>query len=540
MEDAELVERAQQGDTDAYAELVRRYQELAVRAAYLVIGDSDEAEDAAQEAFIKGFYALDRFQPDASFRPWLLRIVTNEARNLRKAAQRRAGRLSRVVGDISSGTTAPSAEVMALAQTQREALLEALADLREEDRLVIAYRYLFELSEGETAEALGWARGTVKSRLSRALVRLRERTQELAPGLVPIPAFQGLAEGALAGLRVHPPHAVARDLAEAVLHHITEAGAPAGAAPSGRPSQQQQVALALGALALLALGVLAVALSIRTAPVDQPPMRTTPVDQASPPNPAAGQKVAAYGAELSDAERQELAALFEADGPAVTETVSRDELVTTLQTAGFPVDETYRAISSAAVTCLEGGAGLRVRTRSITQVPAAAYAASSLTAGLVNASVTIAAPSSHPVTGETALVGVLKALPRCQSGREADPVRVQLAYQQLQATATLAREVGDWDRAAAVMLKALEPVVSGQAADEASIGAALDAAARSEGLALAPARQAETVALLQQLSRLDYGAYTPGYEIHQLAPDDVQIVPTGVGPVSVPPTPSPR
>ena len=216
MEDAELVERAQQGDLDAYGDLVRHYQELAVRAAYFILGDPDEAEDAAQEAFVKGYYALDRFQSEAPFRPWLLRIVANEARNLRKAAQRRAGRLARAAGEISLGATAPSAEALALAQVQREALLEALTDLREEDRLVIAYRYLCELSEAETAEALGWARGTVKSRQSRALARLRRRTQELAPALLPTLAFEGLVEQALAGLRVQPPHPFARDLAGTV------------------------------------------------------------------------------------------------------------------------------------------------------------------------------------------------------------------------------------------------------------------------------------------------------------------------------------
>ena len=434
---------------------------------------------------------------------------------------------------------------------QREALLEALTDLREEDRLVIAYRYLCELSEAETAEALGWARGTVKSRLSRALARLRRHTQELALVLLPTSAFEGLVEQALAGLRVHPPHPLARDLAEAALHSIRGGGAAAvtgGSAPSWRlRSLQQPIALAVGALALLALGVLAVVLSVRTATVDQPAIHPTSTDQSRSPSPAAGPKVTLYGAELSEAERQELAALLEADGPALAETVSRDELVTALQTAEFPVNATYRALSSAAVTCLEVGVGLQVRTRSITQVPAATYAASLLIAGLLDASVTIAAPSSQPMTGETALVGVLKALPRCQSGRELDPSRRQLAYQQLRATATLAGEVDDLDdrqRAAAVMLKAVKLVVTRQAADEAAIGAALDAAATSEGLALAPARRAEIVALLQQVSSLDYGAsapdYAPDYEIHQLAQDNVQVVPTGAGPVSVPPSPAPK
>ena len=174
LEDAELVERAKRGDVDAYGLLVRRYQDLAVRAGYLITGQAAEAEDAAQEAFVKAYYALDRLRPGAPFRPWLLRIVANEARNLRKAARRRADLMSRASGDRPAAGAAPSPEAAALASERRRTLLGALTGLREEDRLVIAYRFLFDLSEAEMAEALGCARGTVKSRLSRALGRLRQ------------------------------------------------------------------------------------------------------------------------------------------------------------------------------------------------------------------------------------------------------------------------------------------------------------------------------------------------------------------------------
>ena len=86
-----LVERVRHdGDVGAYAHLVERYQASAVRLASLVTRDAAEAEDVAQEAFIKAFYALDRFRPGASFRPWLLRIVANEARNSRTATRRAA------------------------------------------------------------------------------------------------------------------------------------------------------------------------------------------------------------------------------------------------------------------------------------------------------------------------------------------------------------------------------------------------------------------------------------------------------------------
>jgi RNA polymerase sigma factor (sigma-70 family) len=172
-EDALLVERSRNGDQDAYAELVTRYQAIAARTAYVITGTASDAEDVAQDAFVKAYYALDRFRAGAPFRPWLLRIVANEAINRRKAAGRRPTVGLSVVEDRASGDTALSPEASALARERRELVLDALKQMREEDRLVIAYRYFFDLSEIEMAEALGVARGTVKSRLSRAIARLR-------------------------------------------------------------------------------------------------------------------------------------------------------------------------------------------------------------------------------------------------------------------------------------------------------------------------------------------------------------------------------
>ena len=173
-EDLELVERARHGDEDAYAELVTRYQALAARTAYVITGSDADAEEAAQEGFVKAFYALDRFRAGAPFRPWLLRIVANEAINRRKAAGRRPTVGLSIALDRASGDTALSPEASALARERREVVLDALRKMREEDRLVIAYRYFFDLSEVEMADALGVARGTVKSRLSRAIGRMRE------------------------------------------------------------------------------------------------------------------------------------------------------------------------------------------------------------------------------------------------------------------------------------------------------------------------------------------------------------------------------
>ncbi len=179
LEETELVERARNGDVHAYEDLVRRHQEAAVRIAYPIVGAPGEAEDAVQEAFVKAYHALPRFRAGAPFRPWLLRIVTNEARNRRRAAGRRAQLALRAARDRPSGDAVPSPEASVIEEEQRRLLLKALNGMRERDRVVIAYRYFLQMSEEEIAVSLGWARGTVKSRLSRALKRLRGALSEL-------------------------------------------------------------------------------------------------------------------------------------------------------------------------------------------------------------------------------------------------------------------------------------------------------------------------------------------------------------------------
>jgi len=152
---------------------VRRYQDVALRTAYLVAPEADAA-DAVQDAFVKAYAALPRFRDGSPVKPWLLRIVANEGRNRRRSAVRRAGLSERATLAATPAASVGSPESEVLAAETRRALLAALARLRDEDREVIGARYLLELSEAETAETLGLRRGTVKSRTSRALARLRQ------------------------------------------------------------------------------------------------------------------------------------------------------------------------------------------------------------------------------------------------------------------------------------------------------------------------------------------------------------------------------
>ena len=153
------------------------YQDIAFRTAFLFTRSAADADDAAQDGFVKAWAALPRFRSGAPFKPWLLRIVANEARNRRRSAGRRAELVLRAAAAQPPGDAAPSPEGAALEHERREHLLELVSRLGERDRDVITCRYFLELSERETAEVLAVREGTVKSRTARALARLQAEVE---------------------------------------------------------------------------------------------------------------------------------------------------------------------------------------------------------------------------------------------------------------------------------------------------------------------------------------------------------------------------
>jgi len=182
LEDEILIARAKEGDAEAFEQLVLRYQEAAFRAAYLVLRDAAEAEDAAQEALMKAYRALRSFKPGYAFRPWLLRIVMNQALTMAKSRRRRMTMAEKIAAEETP--MPPSIDETVIDNERARLVWSALEVLQEKERTVVYLRYFLALPEKELAEYLGCAPGTVKSRLHRSLAKLREIIVQRYPQLL--------------------------------------------------------------------------------------------------------------------------------------------------------------------------------------------------------------------------------------------------------------------------------------------------------------------------------------------------------------------
>lgn len=176
MTELDLIARARLSDAGAWEALVRDHQQPIFRLAYLMLGDPDEAEDVAQETFIRAYGALARFDPARPLRPWLLRIAANLARNRRRSLRRRLASLRAL-----SAPPAPALDESV--GWEGRTLWDAVRRLGAADQEVIYLRFFLDLPEAEAARALDVALGTVKSRTSRALARLRSLIDREFPDL---------------------------------------------------------------------------------------------------------------------------------------------------------------------------------------------------------------------------------------------------------------------------------------------------------------------------------------------------------------------
>jgi RNA polymerase sigma-70 factor (ECF subfamily) len=184
LDESRLIERARRGDLDAYTALVQTHQEAAFRVAYAILSDGDDAQDAAQDAFIRAYHALGRFDTRRPFRPWLMRIVTNSALNRIKAARRRQAMTERYAINTLSTQSEPAIEARVLARERGRRVREAMNHLKPDDQSLLVMRYFFDLSEAELARTFNVAAGTIKSRLHRALAKLRDVLRAHDPELL--------------------------------------------------------------------------------------------------------------------------------------------------------------------------------------------------------------------------------------------------------------------------------------------------------------------------------------------------------------------
>lgn len=174
--DETLARRAATGRLDCFEELLARYKDRVFRICYRMAGNPEDAEDWAQECFVRAYQQLRRYNPDLPFAPWLLTVVSNTCINLAKARSRRQDRTAPWFADntqlVASGATP---EQSALISEQTRTIHAALETLPPALRQAVVLRVLEGLSFRELADVLGVPLQTAATRVRRALSQVRER-----------------------------------------------------------------------------------------------------------------------------------------------------------------------------------------------------------------------------------------------------------------------------------------------------------------------------------------------------------------------------
>ena len=175
-DERDVLSRAKRGDKAAFGTLVSQYQRRAYAAAYALVGNRDDAIDLAQDAFVRAYRAMERFDPRMPFYPWLHRIVRNTCLNHLKRRNRRGETsLDAMMEDgFDARENGHDPHEAALAADQRRAILIAMAGLTAQQQEILRLRHMVELSYTEIAQCLGIPVGTVMSRLHGARKALKE------------------------------------------------------------------------------------------------------------------------------------------------------------------------------------------------------------------------------------------------------------------------------------------------------------------------------------------------------------------------------
>ena len=180
MTEQELVCRARAGNRAALEELLDAHAAQAYRVALHILGNKADAEDATQNAFVKAFTQLGRFEERSSFATWLLRIVTRESLNLQRSQRTRLAFWRR---QAQASDSQEAVESVVEIRAEHRDLWRALNRLKTIDRVVLTLSYFLDMTEAEAAETLGIKRGAVKKRKHTALRRLRALVERDFPGL---------------------------------------------------------------------------------------------------------------------------------------------------------------------------------------------------------------------------------------------------------------------------------------------------------------------------------------------------------------------
>ena len=175
-DDEALIRAAQGGDRAAFGELVRRHQRAVYRVAYGLTRNPSDADDLAQEAFVRAYQAIGRFRVGEPLFPWLARIVTNLAFTLFRSRRRRPETALEPLVEAGREFGADDDPAESAARNEREAMIQdAFAELKPDHQAVLTLRVVEEMSYEQIAGALRVPVGTVMSRLSRARAELKAR-----------------------------------------------------------------------------------------------------------------------------------------------------------------------------------------------------------------------------------------------------------------------------------------------------------------------------------------------------------------------------
>ena len=182
MQECELIKKSAEGNSDAFEKLIAPYMQLVINHAYMMLGDKEDAYDMAQETFVKAFVSVASFSGQSSFKTWIFKIATNVCLDFLRKKKRRPNVLSLTsvdedgnekVCDVADTKSSP--DTISESNELKDIILEAIISLDEDYRAAIVLRELEGMDYKSISKILGVSLGTVKSRINRARIQLREK-----------------------------------------------------------------------------------------------------------------------------------------------------------------------------------------------------------------------------------------------------------------------------------------------------------------------------------------------------------------------------